>query len=80
MNSRNASGAKRTRALDISAEMDAYFGLVRIGRELAIQGLIQDGLTKSRARREWARLERASFARREDPPFSRLFPKARIWG
>jgi len=80
MKSRNASRTKRTRVIDISAEMEAYFGLVRIGREIAIQGLMHDGLTKARAKREWARLERASFARREDPPFSRRFPKARIWG
>ena len=41
--------------IDISAEMEAYFGLVRIGRELAIQGLMHDGLSKARAVKEWAR-------------------------
>ncbi len=41
---------------------------------------MHDGLTKARAVKEWARLQRAEFARREDPPFSRRFPKARIWG
>lgn len=66
--------------LDITAEMDAYFGLVEIGRELAIQGLMHDGLSRSRAEKEWARLQRRDFARREEPPFSRRFPKARIWG
>jgi hypothetical protein len=80
MKSKSASRSKRAGVIDISAEMESYFGLVRIGRELAIQGLMHDGLTKARAEREWARLERASFARREDPPFSRRFPKARIWG
>ncbi len=66
--------------IDITFEMDAYFGLVRIGRELAIQGLMHDGLSRTRAEREYARLQRLEFARREDPPFSRRFPKARIWG
>jgi hypothetical protein len=60
--------------------METYFGLVRIGRELAIQGLMHDGLSRSRAEKEWARLQRAEYARREDPPFSRRFPKARLWG
>jgi hypothetical protein len=80
MKSRSASRTQRVRVVDITSEMEAYFGLVRIGRELAIQGLMHDGLTKARAEREWARLERASFSRREEPPFSRRFPKARIWG
>lgn len=80
MESRKSSQARRKRVIDISAEMEAYFGLVRIGRELAVQGLMHDGLSKARAEKEWARLERAEFARREDPPFSRRFPKARIWG
>ena len=80
MKPRSASRTKRARVVDISSEMEAYFGLVRIGRELAIQGLMHDGLSKARAVKEWARLERAEFARREDPPFSRRFPKARIWG
>ena len=80
MKSNKSSRARRKSAIDISAEMEAYFGLVRIGRELAVQGLMHDGLSKARAEKEWARLERAEFARREDPPFSRRFPKARIWG
>ncbi len=80
MKSRRTSRTRRAKVIDISAEMEAYFGLVRIGRELAIQGLMHDGLTQARAVKEWARLERAGFARREDPPFSRRFPKARIWG
>lgn len=80
MKSRRSSRTGRAGAIDISAEMEAYFGLVRIGRELAIQGLMHDGFTKAGAVREWARLQRAEFARREDPPFSRRFPKARIWG
>jgi hypothetical protein len=70
MKSRSSSLTKHARVIDIFAEMEAYFGLVRIGRELAIQGLMHDGLTKSRAVKEWARLERAAFARREDPPLS----------
>lgn len=80
MKPRSSSRSRRARVIDISAEMNAYFGLLRIGRELAIQGLIHDGLTKAGAVKEWARLERAEFARREEPPFSRRFPKARIWG
>ena len=80
MKRKSASRTKRTRVIDISAEMEAYFGLVRIGRELAIQSLMHDGLTRARAVKELARLERAEFARREDPPFSRRFPKAKIWG
>jgi hypothetical protein len=80
MKSRRPSRARNARVIDISVEMESYFGLVRIGRELAIQGLMHDGLTKARAVKEWARLERAAFARREDPPFSGRFPKARIWG
>jgi len=80
MKSRSSSHGKLRAVIDISDAMDAYFGLVRIGRELAIQGLMHDGLTKARAVKEWARLEHAAFARREDPPFSRRFPKARIWG
>lgn len=71
MNSRKTSRAKRAGVIDSSAEMEAYFGLVRIGRELAVQGLMRDGLTRARAVREWARLERAEFSRR--------FPKAGIW-
>lgn len=66
--------------LDITAEMDAYFGLVEIGRELAIQGLMHDGLSRDQAQSEWARLERVQFARREDPPFSARFPAAGLWG
>jgi hypothetical protein len=80
MKSKSTSRSKRTRVIDISAEMEAYFGLVLIGRELAIQGLMHDGLTRARAVKELTRLERAAFARREDPPFSRRFPKAKIWG
>jgi hypothetical protein len=80
MKSKRSSRTRPASVIDISAEMEAYFGLVRIGRELAIQGLMHDGLTKARAVKKWARLERASFARREDPPFSRRFSKARIWG
>jgi len=80
MKSRRSSRTQRAKVVDISHEMESYFGLVRIGRELAIQGLMHDGLTRARAVKEWARLERAEFARREDPPFSRRFPKARIWG
>jgi hypothetical protein len=64
--------------IDITAEMDAYFGLVEIGREFAIQGLMRDGLDRAAAEAEWQRLERRSFARREEPPFSRKFP-AGIW-
>ncbi len=70
----------RPTPLDITAEMDAYFGLVAIGRELAVQGLMHDGLSREDAEREWARLEREQFLRREDPPFSARFPEARIWG
>ena len=40
----------------------------------------RESLSKARAEKEWARLERAEFASRESPPFSRRFPKARIWG
>ena len=58
--------------------MDAYFGLVEIGREFAIQGLMRDGFDRAAAETEWERLERKSFARREDPPFSRKFA-AGIW-
>lgn len=64
--------------IDITAEMDAYFGLVEIGREFAIQGLMRDGLDRSAAEAERERLERRDFARREEPPFSRKFP-AGIW-
>ncbi len=60
--------------------MDAYFGLVAIGRELAIQGLMHDGLSREAAEKESARLQRLQFERREDPPFSARFPGARIWG
>ena len=80
MKSTRTTRGNRGTVIDISNAMDAYFGLVRIGRELAIQGLMHDGLSRIRAVKEWARLERAAFARREDPPFSRRFPKARIWG
>jgi hypothetical protein len=80
MKTKKASRRKRAPIIDISNEMEAYFGLVRIGRELAIQGLMHDGLSRTRAEREWVRRERAEFARRESPPFSRRFPKARIWG
>lgn len=65
--------------IDITAEMDAYFGLVGIGREFAIQGLMHDGLDRKAAEVERERLERRDFARREDPPFSRKFPASGIW-
>ena len=80
MDAEGTTPSKHASIIDISNEMEAYFGLVQIGRELAIQGLIHDGLSRARAEKEWARLERAEFARRENPPFSQRFPKARIWG
>jgi hypothetical protein len=80
MRTGSASRREQRRAIDISSPMEEYFGLVRIGRELAIQGLMHEGLSRARAEKEWARLERRQFARREKPPFSRRFPKARIWG
>lgn len=55
-------------ALDLTAEIDACFGLVAIGRELAVQGLMHDGFSREDAEMEWARLEREQFLRREAPP------------
>ena len=80
MKEKTSARSRSGKPLDITAEMDAYFGLVEVGRELAIQGLMHDGLSRFRAEKEWARLQRREFARREEPPFSRHFPKARIWG
>jgi hypothetical protein len=65
--------------IDITGAMEAYFGLVEIGREFAVQGLMLDGLSRTDAEREWGRLQRDQFARREDPPFSARFPEAGIW-
>lgn len=80
MRSKSPFRPKQGKVIDISSRMEEYFGLVRIGRELAVQGLMHDGLSRARAEKEWERLERAQFARRENPPFSRRFPKAKIWG
>jgi len=66
--------------IDITAAMDAYFGVVEIGRELSTQGLMYDGLTRPEAEKELARRELDRFRRREAPPFSARFPRARIWG
>lgn len=60
--------------------MREYFGLVEIGRELTLLGLMREGLTRPQAERELSRLERLAFERREEPPFSARFPGARIWG
>ena len=65
--------------IDITPQMNEYFGLVEIGRELAIQGLMHDGLTREQAERERARTLREEFERRERPPFSLRFPQAGIW-
>ena len=70
----NASGV-----LDITAEMESYFGLVEIGREFAIQGLMYDGFDRAAAESEFERLERRAFSRREEPPFSRKFSASGIW-
>jgi len=70
---------ERTGPIDITREMEAYFGLVEIGRELGIQGLMHDGLSRSEAERKWARRQREAFLRREDPPFSGRFPEAGLW-
>lgn len=66
--------------IDITAAMDAYFGIVEIGRELSIQGLMFDGLPRGEAEKELARRELKRFKHREDAPFSTRFQKARIWG
>lgn len=65
--------------IDITEEMETCFGLVEIGREFALQGLMHDGLDRCNAERELERVERRAFARREEPAFSRRFPTAGIW-
>jgi hypothetical protein len=45
-------------AIDITEALDANFGLVEIGREFVIQGLMRDGLDRAAAEAEWERLER----------------------
>ena len=65
--------------IDITGAMEAYFGLIEIGSQLAVQGLMLDGLSRSEAEQEWGRLQRDQFARREDAPFSAKFPEAGIW-
>jgi hypothetical protein len=65
--------------IGITGEMDAHFGLVGIGRESAIQGLMRDGVDRTAAEAERERLERRDFARREEPPFSRKLSASWIW-
>jgi hypothetical protein len=61
--------------------MRAYFGLVGIGRELSIQGLMSRfGLGRRLAEEKQYRYELAEFLRREEPPFSAAFPEAPLWG
>lgn len=66
--------------LDISIEMEALFGLVEIGRELAIQGFMYMGMTRVEAEDALYEQEMNEFVRKEEPPFSAAFPEATIWG
>lgn len=65
--------------VDITDEMEAYFGLVEIGREFSIQGLMHDGFTRSQAEAESGRRMRLDFNRKEEISFSARFPEAKIW-
>jgi hypothetical protein len=76
---RPPDASRRAPPADITAAMDAYFGLVEIGRELRLQGLMHDGLSRAEAERKLEQERRVDFARREEPPFSRRFPQAGLW-
>jgi hypothetical protein len=66
--------------LNIQEEMDSFFGILELCYQAGIGGLMADGMTRSEAEREWARLQREDFLSRERPPFSRHFPESGPWG
>lgn len=60
--------------------LGAYFEMVELGQDMMISGLIDEGLTPTEARREYARLHKERFARGDSPGLIDRAMRAGIWG
>lgn len=65
--------------VSIERELGAYFELVEIGTRLFVSGLMEAGLSRKRAKKEAARLQKERFMRGDAPGLVARAWKAGIW-
>lgn len=70
----------KIKPIDITKAMEACFGLVEIGRSLAIQGFMLRGMTRRQAKEALHRQEVDQFLRNIEPRFSAALPSVKVWG